>query len=85
MPSSQMHSPGSTFKRPSEQGPAYTEERRRYWEEYAATAPSSRPSPLLREDRDALQRRVEELEIQMKLLTQPKRIEWISSIVVLRR
>ena len=38
MPSSQMHSPESTFKRPSDQSSAYTEERKRYWEEYAATA-----------------------------------------------
>jgi SAM-dependent methyltransferase len=38
MPSSQMHSPESTFVRPSEQSAAYTEERRRYWEEYARTA-----------------------------------------------
>jgi 2-polyprenyl-3-methyl-5-hydroxy-6-metoxy-1,4-benzoquinol methylase len=33
-----MHSPESTFTRPSEQSAAYTEERKRYWEEYAATA-----------------------------------------------
>ena len=33
-----MHSPESTFVRPSEQSAAYTEERRRYWEEYARTA-----------------------------------------------
>jgi SAM-dependent methyltransferase len=33
-----MHSPESTFSRPSEQCAAYTEERRRYWEEYAAAA-----------------------------------------------
>jgi SAM-dependent methyltransferase len=38
MPSSQMHSPESTFVKPSEQSAAYTEERRRYWEEYARTA-----------------------------------------------
>jgi SAM-dependent methyltransferase len=38
MSSSQMQSPESTFVRPSEQGAAYTEERRRYWEEYAQTA-----------------------------------------------
>src|ERR1700745_815854 len=37
MPSSQMHSPESTFTKPSEQCAAYTEERRRYWEDYAAT------------------------------------------------
>ena len=30
---------------------------------------------LLREDRDALQRRVEELEAQIKLMTDPKGIE----------
>ncbi len=30
---------------------------------------------LLREDRDALQRRVEELEAQIELMTPPKRIE----------
>lgn len=30
---------------------------------------------LLREDRDALQRRVEELEAQIKLMTHPKPIE----------
>ena len=30
---------------------------------------------LLREDRDALQRRVEELEAQIELMTHPKRIE----------
>ena len=30
---------------------------------------------LLREDRDALQRRVEELEAQIGLMTHPKRIE----------
>ncbi|HEY3988419.1 MAG TPA: glycosyltransferase [Acidobacteriaceae bacterium] len=33
-----MHSPESTFTRPAEQSAAYTEGRRRYWEEYAATA-----------------------------------------------
>jgi 2-polyprenyl-3-methyl-5-hydroxy-6-metoxy-1,4-benzoquinol methylase len=38
MPSSQMHSPESTFTIPSEQSAAYTETRRQYWEEYAATA-----------------------------------------------
>ena len=38
MPTSQMHSPESTFVKPSEQSAAYTEERRRYWEEYARTA-----------------------------------------------
>lgn len=38
MPSSQMQSPESTFVRPSEQAAAYTEQRRRYWEDYAQTA-----------------------------------------------
>lgn len=38
MPSSQMHSPESTFTRPLEQSTAYTEERRRYWEDYAVAA-----------------------------------------------
>jgi SAM-dependent methyltransferase len=38
MPSSQMPSPESTFTRPSEQSATYTETRRQYWEEYAATA-----------------------------------------------
>lgn len=33
-----MHSPESTFVRPSEQSAVYTEERRRYWEEYARTS-----------------------------------------------
>lgn len=33
-----MPSPESTFTRPSEQSAAYTETRRRYWEEYAAAA-----------------------------------------------
>ena len=33
-----MPSPESTFTRPSEQSAAYTETRRQYWEEYAATA-----------------------------------------------
>jgi SAM-dependent methyltransferase len=33
-----MHSPESTFVRPSEQSAAYTDERRRYWEDYARTA-----------------------------------------------
>jgi SAM-dependent methyltransferase len=35
MPSSQMHSVESTLVRPSEQSEVYTEERRRYWEDYA--------------------------------------------------
>jgi SAM-dependent methyltransferase len=38
MPSSQTYSPESTFVTPSDQHAAYTEERRRYWEEYARTA-----------------------------------------------
>jgi SAM-dependent methyltransferase len=33
-----MPSPASTFVRPSDQAIAYTEERRRYWEEYAGSA-----------------------------------------------
>jgi SAM-dependent methyltransferase len=33
-----MHSPESTFVRPSEQSAVYTEERRRYWEDYARTS-----------------------------------------------
>jgi SAM-dependent methyltransferase len=33
-----MHSPESTFIKPLEQSAAYTQERRRFWEEYARTA-----------------------------------------------
>ena len=38
MPSSQMQSVESTFVRPCEQSEIYTNERKRYWEEYARTA-----------------------------------------------
>ena len=38
MPSSQVYSVESTLVRPSEQSEVYTEERKRYWEDYARSA-----------------------------------------------
>ena len=38
MPSPQMYSVEPTLVRPSEQSEAFTEERKRYWEDYARSA-----------------------------------------------